>query len=331
MNSGAALSFFERVPTDLERSWVRDAITKHVKGWAESARLSAHGATRAASASARPPLVNRRISQRADSSKRRKSPYQMENFWIQLDQYPADVRVRRGFQEGIRSRVGGGQRGAVDSFSDASRRRLAFTARNAFPKLVSQFGMTYHERWPDGATCKKHLNRFLTWFRRSVRGVGYLWIFEFQSRGAPHFHLFLSCEPSDNLREKMACMWNRIADRGNVKHLAFHRHPNNFIDWDMGSGSYLTKYLEKESQKFVPQGFGWAGRFWGCSRGLCPAPVVHSEDTGHSRRDLARIVRGLGRWHERKLKRWGRRSTVRKGIHNALIPQASKILDKLLT
>lgn len=338
MTPTGARSFFEaEPPSELRRFWVREAIRKHVATGAgcfqgEPRQRGSLEAT----ASVGAPLVNRRISQHVDSDgvvsprAKRRSPYEMKRFGVEIDQFPADVRVRRGFQ-GMRSRVGGGRRGSVDAFSDASRRRLAFTARNAFPRLVSQFGMTYHQSWGDGQTVKKHLNRFLNWVRRNLPDVGYLWVFEFQSRGAPHFHLFLSCPANPDLGKKLGAAWNRIAARGDVQHLAFHQHERNFIDWDMGSGSYLTKYLEKSAQKCIPLGFGWSGRFWGASRNLVPAPVVHSTDTGHSKRDLARIVRGLGRWHEHKLKRWGRRSRVRSGLHNALIPQGSKILDRLIS
>ena len=314
----ASRKFFESSPSDdLKRFWSRENIRRFVRDNPPSFRVEVEPA---------PPLVNRRISQQS----KRPSPYDLPKFGVQIDQYASDVRIRRGFV-GLSSAVGGGRRGSVDAFSEASRRRLGFTARNAFPKLVSQFGMTYHNDWPDGLTVKKHLNRFLVWLRRNLPGVGYLWIFEFQSRGAPHFHVFLTLPASPALGVRMAAAWNRIAARGDDQHLAFHRHERNFIEWDMGSGSYLTKYLQKEAQKAVPDGFGWAGRFWGASRSLVPAPVVHSTDTGHSRRDLARVIRGLGRWHEHKLKRHGRRSHVRRHLYNALVPQGSRILDRLIS
>jgi hypothetical protein len=319
VSSESSRTFFQSPPASpVQRFWSSHNVRKHTSAPQQKSALAdwARGAD--------VPLVNRHISQRI----RQSSPYENQHFDVAIEQYPSDVRVKRGFT-GLRSQVGGGRRGTVDAFSEASRRRLAFTARNAFPKLVSQFGMTYHNAWGDGLTVKKHMNRFLNWIRKNLEGVSYLWIFEFQSRGAPHFHLFLSCPASPELGLKLGAAWSNIADRGNTQHLQFHQDERNFVSWDMGSGSYLTKYLTKESQKFVPPDFGWSGRFWGCSRGLVPAPCVHST-LDHSKRDLSRIIRGLGRWHEHKLKRWGRRSHVRSHCYNALIPQASKILEKLL-
>lgn len=42
----------------------------------------------------------------------------------------------------------------------------------------------------------------------------------------------------------------------------------------MGSATYLCKYLDKEAQKAVPEGFVNFGRFWGNSRTLVPAPIT---------------------------------------------------------
>ncbi len=161
-------------------------------------------------------------------------------------------------------------RGAISSFSEASKRRLKFLSSNSTTELISQFCCTYHERAPsDGRLLKKHLNNFLTCIRQKYPDVRYIWIMEFQtSRLHPHFHLFLSLKVQRDLHHFLAETWNRITGE-TPSHLKVHMHSKNFIPWSMGNGAYLAnKYLHKESQKTVPENFKDCGRFWGASKGL---------------------------------------------------------------
>lgn len=158
---------------------------------------------------------------------------------------------------------------SINSFSRYSRMRLRKRAKDAVPSLISQFGLTYHDDWPsDGSVCKSHLNAWLTSLRRILPGVGYLWLLEFQKRNAPHYHVFLTVPPDESIRLQLAEAWCRITSPGDPSSLRFHQDQRNWISWDMGTGSYLCKYLDKEAQKFVPPGYVKFGRFWGNSRGL---------------------------------------------------------------
>jgi hypothetical protein len=200
----------------------------------------------------------------------------------------------------------------IGSFSDGSRRRLRFLTQAAFPALVSQFGLTYHNEWPtDGRTSKAHLNAWLTTLRRLVPGVGYLWLLEFQKRDAPHYHVFLSIPPNEELRRKLAEAWCRITSPGDPAALRFHLDSRNWITWDMGSGSYLCKYLDKEAQKAIPEGYHGFGRFWGNSRGLKPkidilledvdsACSVVDQETGEIYGGASTVIRWLGRLAEKQ-------------------------------
>jgi len=201
---------------------------------------------------------------------------------------------------------------AVNSFSAHSRRRLRFRAVNAFPSLVSQFGLTYHDKWPtDGRTSKAHLNAWLTALRRILPGVGYLWLLEFQRRNAPHYHVFLTVPPDERTRLQLAEAWCRITSPGDPAALRFHQDSRNWISWDMGTGSYLCKYLDKEAQKAVPEGYYGFGRFWGNSRGLEPEPVEIplddldgaaqvDQDTGEIYGGQSTVIRWLGRLAEKQ-------------------------------
>jgi hypothetical protein len=253
--------------------------------------------------------------------------------------WPSTVKILRGVSP--RSSVNPrGDRAAITSFSDSSKRNLKFKAANSFPKLISQFCLTYHENFHQGRTIKQHLDNWLHDLRRNFPSVKYLWILEFQTRGFAHFHVFLNL-PKDTpaLHVHMAESWNRITGEGET-HKAFHLHERNFITWEMGSGSYLTKYLDKEAQKSVPEGFEGVGRYWGCSRDLVPLPVVveaghlesmHQEQIDHQTGEVRRIdparfiARALARWHEKKLAAFGAVSKVRTKYGNVQIHGAKAL------
>lgn len=228
-----------------------------------------------------------------------------------LEVYPRSVRIVRpdsGNQQAIppdRSTT------KITGFSDKSRSRLRFAAVNAFPELISQFGLTYHEHWPtDGREAKCHLNAFLTYLRQLAPQVRYLWLLEFQKRNAPHFHLFLSIPPDEDLRLKLSRAWVKITG-GSPAAVKFHRHERNWIPWQINNGNYLCKYLDKEAQKTVPEGYANFGRFWGNSRDLVPDPLsvptsyLHRYDqvdqaTGEVQTGETYIIRNLGRLAEKQ-------------------------------
>lgn len=206
-----------------------------------------------------------------------------------------------------------GTRKAIDHLSKRAQRGLRHAAVNAWPALVSQFCLTYHQNWPkDGRIVKKHLHCMIERLRYYRPDLRYLWILEFQERGAPHFHLFLSEEPNRELQQFLASAWVDITDPGNGQALNVHMHPKNFIKWDMGGGTYVAKYLEKQSQKQVPEGFENVGRFYGASRGAVPLPsTVRPADfeaaatdriTGEVQVTWQQCVRWLGKWHQAQLR-----------------------------
>lgn len=245
-----------------------------------------------------------------------------------LEVYPVSVKIVR---PSTSSSVPPPVRSAIDSFSDKSRRRLRFTALNAFPALSAQFGMTYPETWPDdGRIVKRHLDNFLHKFRRRWPDHSYLWIFEFQRRGAPHFHLFTSLPVTDQHRHELAAMWVKTICGGNSS-LLVHDHSSNFIKWEMRGGSYLCKYLEKQAQKCVPEQFLNVGRFWGASRGIVPEPVFVDAETVPEVVDRStgevvcggfnQLTRWIGRLHEKQTRGF---SMCRKTSRSYTVPVAAQ-------
>ena len=248
--------------------------------------------------------------------------------------YPSAVKIVRK-RYGQRTDKAPPVRTDIQGFSDHSRRRLRFLAGNTCTRLISQFCPTYHNSNPDGSTVKKHLNAWLTLLRKKYPGVHYLWVLEFQTRGVPHFHVWLSL-PHDlpGLHEHLARSWNQIAEPGDLEHLRFHLHRKNFIAWDMYSTSYLTKYLDKESQKAIPPGFTGCGRFWGNSRGLLAIPeTITPHDLEHldcetmseagNASPAAYILRTLGKLHERKIRRSRWKSRARTAMTSYTLQTAA--------
>ena len=162
-----------------------------------------------------------------------------------------------------------GDRAAIDGFSLSSRRRLVRTIYDQpFPEgECTQFALTFHDYYPmDGQALKKMLNLFLTHLRKKFPNFKYLWVLEFQRRGAPHFHFFIDRSfDNQDFRDYVARLWCDCTGGGTREMYEYHRDYRNFIDWILSPG-YAVKYLSKGYQKQVPERFSSVGRFWGCSR-----------------------------------------------------------------
>lgn len=206
----------------------------------------------------------------------------------------------------------------ITGFSSKSQARLRFAALNAFPAICSTFALTYHLDWPtDGATCRQHRRVFLKRFARLLPDVGYLWLLEFQTRGAPHFHFYLTRELTTAEQSKLSRSWVEITG-GSEDALWWHSRPENFRPWVVNSGSYLCKYLDKEAQKVVPDSYMQNfGRFWGTSAGLVPEPIETptaalsaydqlDQHTGEIHTGEAYLIRNLGRLADRKSRGYSR-------------------------
>jgi hypothetical protein len=159
-----------------------------------------------------------------------------------------------------------GNRKAIAAFTLASRNKLKFTARNALCVWTTMVTLTYPKDFPrNGRTCKRHLNTWLTHLRQDYPGVKYLWFMEFQERGAPHFHIFLTCPiPGFGYVNPL---WYHIIGTDDKQHLNSGTQVKR-ITTESEAIAYATSYAGKATQKAVPSDFEGVGRFWGCSRGL---------------------------------------------------------------
>jgi hypothetical protein len=176
----------------------------------------------------------------------------------------------------------------ITEFSESSRKKLAFYASNAAISWKSMITLTYARNYPAcGMVCKRNLNSFLTYARKLLPGVRYLWFLEFQKRGAPHFHILLSENYDKEISVNLAESWINLSTREDDKEDARYM---KFIIWfnsdkrkvpgcdgcqfwqsaksSGGLSHYAVKYATKLDQKTVGKNYVSVGRFWGCSRKL---------------------------------------------------------------
>jgi hypothetical protein len=96
------------------------------------------------------------------------------------------------------------------------------------------------------------------------KGLRYVWVLEFQERGAPHYQLLASGPiPKDEIAQR----WYEIVGSGDEKHLRAGTGIEA-IKSKEGLYHYLYSYVTKSKQKVAPGGFEDVGRFWGSSRDL---------------------------------------------------------------
>lgn len=201
------------------------------------------------------------------------------------------VTVEDGKDIEVRSLpVPSGSRGGhkIKRFSYGSAQRLRLLVRNTADMWTGFVTLTYpKDGYPtDGLIVKRQIHAFGQWLRRN--GIPYVWIMEFQERGAPHFHLLVGkWVPRDLVevdgkvvtrdkvkkgtavrvvREGLETRWNSIIDGG---------EDNLWVGTQVKAaknadsvGKYMAAYMSKLDQKTVPQDYKNVGRFWGSSRCL---------------------------------------------------------------
>jgi hypothetical protein len=153
------------------------------------------------------------------------------------------------------------KRDRINGFSRSASYRMAKYLRSAIPDYKTFATLTF-KNCPTGLEAKRSFQRFL---RRMAKvfgardGYSLFWFLEFQRRGSIHFHFFCTeFIPKEWLSETWdsCCTKSRGLNQNltNVQSIRSGRY---------GTISYAQKYAKKQSQKAVPENFGWVGRFWG--------------------------------------------------------------------
>lgn len=205
--------------------------------------------------------------------------------------FSRSVKVIR---KGIPPAIVEGRRGNITELSFRARSRLYHVALETMIPLTSMITLTYPGQFPtDGESAKKDLKYFLNAYRRRFPDSNYLWILEFQKRGAPHYHILtdvydilyrdrvwlatvwsdrmISRDMFDPVRHKQALL---DAEFEKTFKVHFHRKVWEPIREGDGAARYIAKYALKMEQKEVPEIYSNVGRFWGASSEVLRPLVV---------------------------------------------------------
>jgi len=159
-------------------------------------------------------------------------------------------------------------RHGISSFSESSGRRMRKYLRECTSiyshMLTLTYPFTYEE---DGKKFKDHLRRMLQELKReyerekgNIDRFSAFWFMEFQERGAPHFHIFIT---KGFKKDWVAKRWYLICQTDDERHLHAGTRIEKLHAGRAGTISYATKYATKLSQKTVPENISNCGRFWG--------------------------------------------------------------------
>ncbi len=140
---------------------------------------------------------------------------------------------------------------------------------------------------PSGKVCKAHLRAFRERLTRHLkeRGLswwGSLWFLEFQTRGAPHFHLLLfgfgfSLLELSDIQRWCSRAWSEIIDHSDPEERRKHRAAGTRVENCRAEHfGYALKYAAKLEQKSVPLEFADIGRFWGIWNTPLSSPALRS-------------------------------------------------------
>lgn len=189
-------------------------------------------------------------------------------------------------------------RGKVNGLSPRASRRLRWCIENT-PELIARGALficlTYPADWPkDGRAVKRHLDTFGKRCRRI--SAFFAWALEYQSRGAPHFHLLARFPDGwdvGKVRGWVALNWFEVVGSGDEKHLHAGTSAECVNNAEC-AGWYISHYLGKEYQKTVPEGVTLPGRMWGMVGIKTPKPeALHFPEDSRAGIELVRNIR---RW-----------------------------------
>jgi hypothetical protein len=161
---------------------------------------------------------------------------------------PAQVRAPRGIIVGFSAAA---RKRMIEMMASINKARVRW-----MPQLVT---LTYPAVWPaEPKVWKQHLEAWLKRLERRYDGLAAIWKLEFQSRGAPHFHLLVfGARWIDH--NWCARNWYEVVDSGDIRHLAAGVEVKRVRSW-RGVMSYASKYLAKKTTENLPR---MVGRFWG--------------------------------------------------------------------
>lgn len=214
------------------------------------------------------------------------------------------VEIHRSFGNSPNSKPP--TRGSVGMFTKRARARLALVATEANIDWKALLTVTYPKEFGrNGEKVKDDLAFVLRVIKQYyIIPPNYLWVLEFQKRGAPHFHIMLDKEPLPSFRAYFAWRWADFigkvyGDFENVLDVHLHSKTLEKIRQTDGAKKYLMKYALKSNQKEVPKEYMSVGRFWGCNKGVIdaiPKPVYIRAENVDIKEFLVSVNPRVGDW-----------------------------------
>lgn len=224
-----------------------------------------------------------------------------ETYEIKFEARPGGVKLRVETRKAKIARLNAKQsqnsetvRGKITELSEKARKNMVMFCNDLEGLGIESEFMTVltypknHEQYAeDGKEIKRQLNTFHMALNRYFKAINKtysaMWYLEFQTRGAPHFHIeffntgFLD-EDIRQLRKWVASTWVRIVKPSNneekQKMLKVHKHHKATEKKRKTHWGYAKKYAAKMQQKEVPEQFNDVGRFWGYWNYKKPKGVV---------------------------------------------------------
>jgi len=143
------------------------------------------------------------------------------------------------------------------------------------------------------------LDIFLKRLKRYCPKINFLWIIEFQKRGAPHFHILVDHEIG---KDWLSQNWYEIVNSKDLKHLKAGT-TIQAVQKENLVMAYLTDYIKKLEQKTVPEEYLNVGRFWGHTKNILKSSdyIITSKKTNNLKKD-SRLLR---RWYKAQMRIWG--------------------------
>ena len=247
--------------------------------------------------------------------------------YVEVNRWSVLVRKENRLRKNLQSRPT--KRGVIKIFSKNSQRRLARLLLNNQERFKYFFTVTYRMNNKDCILSKKHIDYFLTRFRKVGNGVGYAWVLEFQNRGAVHFHIWLDEIPVQRFKEWESLpvrkqILNRFKDDNEgldkfkfltylwleiTKQLSDEKAVKAATDlkkiYSVGfTINYAIKYALKAKQKVYLGNIDeetkkilsmWVGRYWGASRNVKNDKLYASTNTKTVRIYSKWLARSLGK------------------------------------
>jgi hypothetical protein len=161
--------------------------------------------------------------------------------------------------------IGGGERGEIEVFSRASRRRLFRELHKLIFKTVTFITLTYPSEFPVACKVyKANLKEYRRRFEIKWGAARAIWRLEFQKRGAPHFHIMYLDLPFIPVWE-IAWMWKCVCHTWDMAHEVNGVDLKLITDAREGRliAQYLSKYIAKVDERSGKHDREHTGRWWG--------------------------------------------------------------------